>query len=194
MRGTTTVTDETGAEVVVLTDPRSRHQKQLNVILGVLTAGLRASRDAASDLRAVGTIIAIITLPQLKAGVGTGWLTGSDQPIPAGILQRMACDAKIRVMVLGTNNTPLFETVVFRYFTPTPRQRRPTTPHPLRRKCERGDSATSSTTKTLGNRPPTHPVHAAFAPRHPHGFDTTAARSTQPTTDKPLKADSRPAN
>jgi hypothetical protein len=117
LRGTATVIDETGAEVVVLTDPRTRQQKQLDVILGVLTAGLRASHDTTPEMRAIGTVIATITLKELEAGVGAGWLTGSTEPIPATVIQQLACDAKVRVMVLGKNNTPLYETILSRYFT-----------------------------------------------------------------------------
>jgi hypothetical protein len=117
LRGTTTGTDEAGNEIEVPTDPRSREQKQLDVIVGVLTAGIRASHDAAPDLRATGTILATITLAELEAGTGTGWLTGSNEPIPASVLQQMACDMKIRVMVLGKNGKPLYETVLDRYFT-----------------------------------------------------------------------------
>jgi Domain of unknown function (DUF222)/HNH endonuclease len=119
VRGTTSSTDEAGNTIEVLADPRSREQKQLDVIVGVLTAGIRASHDAAPDLRATGTIIATISLAELEAGQGTGWLTGSNEPIPASVLQQMACDAKIRVMVLGKNGKPLYETVLDRYFTPT---------------------------------------------------------------------------
>ena len=116
-RGTHTVTDDTGTVLEVLTDPRTRQQKQLDVILGVITAGLRASHDATPEMRAIGTVIATITLAELETGVGAGWLTGSAEPIPATVIQQLACDAKIRVMVLGKNNTPLYETVLSRYFT-----------------------------------------------------------------------------
>jgi hypothetical protein len=142
----------------------------------VLTAGLRASHDSTPDLRAVGTIIATITLPELEAGVGTGWLTGSDQPIPAGILQRMACDAKIRVMVLGTNNTPLYETVLSRYFIPAPTPTPPnhTTPGAAEVRTRRRRDVVNDQDP---RQPVAHgPVHAAFAPRHPQPVSTRPLR------------------
>lgn len=115
--GTTRVIDVNGDEIDVLNDPRSRQQKQLDVLTGVLSAGLRASHDSDPSLRATGTVIATVTLDLLERGVGVGWLAGVDEPVPAATLQRMACDSRVRIQVLGKNRVPLFEAVSNRFFS-----------------------------------------------------------------------------
>jgi hypothetical protein len=127
-RGTQLLLDDADNEQRVLVDPRTRAQKQLDILAGVLTAGLRASHDAAPDLRATGTVTAIVTLAELEAGVGAGWLAGSEEPISIPAIEQMICDAGVRIMVLDSNGKPLGEikrlgeSVLDRYFTATQRR------------------------------------------------------------------------
>ena len=114
--GTTTVVDDDGDEIEVLVDRRTREQKQLDIFVGVFTAGVRATHDGPVSMRTTGAVTATITLQELESGVGLGWLNGIREPIPASVLQQMVCDAGVRVMVLGSASVPLFEAVVDRYF------------------------------------------------------------------------------
>jgi hypothetical protein len=127
-RGTETVVDEDGGAREVLVDQRSRQQKQLDILVGVLTAGLRASHDATPDLRATGTVTATVTLAELEAGVGAAWLAGSEEPISISAVEQLICDSSIRVMVLDDSGRPLGEirrlgrAVLDRYFTDSQRR------------------------------------------------------------------------
>lgn len=115
--GLDTIVDSNGVDVEILNDPRTRSQLQHDVVIGVLTAGLRASHDVAPDLRTTGTVMATITLAELESGRGLGYLNGSEEPIPAKVVQQLVCDAGVRLLVLGKNGKPLFEASRNRYFT-----------------------------------------------------------------------------
>jgi hypothetical protein len=125
--GTKVIVDDLGNDIQVMVDRRSRDQKQLDTLVGVVTAGLRASHDAAPDLRATGQVIATVTLAELEAGVGTAWLVGANEPIPIAAVEKMICDSGLRIMVLGKNGKPLGDLkplgkpVIDRYFTPKQR-------------------------------------------------------------------------
>jgi hypothetical protein len=116
------VAGEAGVALEVPADPRTRAQKQLDMLAGVLTAGMRASHDAPPAMRATAQVMATVTLAELEAGVGAGWLQGIDEPIPVGAIRRMACDAGVRVSVLGEGGVALFEAAMGRFFTPAQRR------------------------------------------------------------------------
>jgi hypothetical protein len=121
-RGLTLVADENGELVETITDPRSIEQKQHDILEGVLTAGLRATREGPAHLRTIGTVTAVIPLKDLQSGTGYGILEGADEPIPASAVQEIVCDTGFHLIVLGSNGEPLHHGLLQRYFTPPQRR------------------------------------------------------------------------
>jgi len=116
------VADDDGRERELPADTRTRVQKQLDMLVGVLTAGMRASHDAPPPMRSATQVMATVTLAELDAGVGVGWLAGVGVPVPVSAIRRMVCDAGLRVSILGDGGIPLFEAVKSRYFTSAQRR------------------------------------------------------------------------
>jgi hypothetical protein len=120
--GTATSVSDTGELVTTITDPRTRGQKQHDILEGVLLAAARTTKDAPANLRTTGDVTAIILLSDLLAGTGTGILEGSDEPLPASVIQELACEGGIRKIILGNHGEVLYEGVLERYFTAAQRR------------------------------------------------------------------------
>ena len=103
--------DPSNGSSAELADPRTRVQRQFDVIMGTLTAGMRSrgmnAQDASGSVRPTATVMAVITLADLESGRGAGWLDDVREPVSAMALQTMACDAGIRPIVLGTHGEVL---------------------------------------------------------------------------------------
>ncbi|WGL51972.1 DUF222 domain-containing protein [Nocardioides sp. BP30] len=67
------------------------------------------------------TVVVTMTLDQLRAGLGVGWLDDGT-PISTGETRRLACTAGIIPAVLGGNSEPLDLGRTRRLFTPTQRK------------------------------------------------------------------------
>ncbi|MEP6479745.1 MAG: DUF222 domain-containing protein [Rhodoglobus sp.] len=83
-------------------DPRTREQRQLDVLIGLITAGLRST-----NLKCTATVMAVVQLSDLRSGTGVGWLDDVEEPVSAATIQELACDAGFRRMLLGTNGEVL---------------------------------------------------------------------------------------
>jgi Domain of unknown function (DUF222)/HNH endonuclease len=114
-RAITTVVDDNGALVETLVDPRSIEQKRIDVLEGVLKAGLRATREGPTDMRTIGTVTAIISLKDLQSGTGFGILEGVDEVIPASVIQELVCETGFYPMVVGMQGLPLYQGPLVRY-------------------------------------------------------------------------------
>jgi len=68
-RGTELVANEDGELVETIVDPRSIEQKRIDILKGVLTAGIRATREGPTNLRTIGTVTAVIQLKDLRSGI-----------------------------------------------------------------------------------------------------------------------------
>lgn len=86
-------------------DDRTLAQKRLDA----LTAMARES--LAADPGAVGgtavTMLVTVPLDTLQTGIGTAQIAGVDEPICAGTARRLAADAQLIPVVLGTASEPL---------------------------------------------------------------------------------------
>jgi Domain of unknown function (DUF222) len=116
-RATTLVEDDNGDLVETISDPRSIEQKRVDILKGVLIAGLRATREGPANLRTIGAVTAVIQLKDLQSGTGYGVLEGSDEPIPASAVQEMVCDTGYYKVLLGDHGEPLSHGLLLRYFT-----------------------------------------------------------------------------
>jgi hypothetical protein len=122
LRGTELVVDKRGELVEMITDPRTREQKLHDIFFGVFFAGVRASQDGPVNMRATTQVNAVITLDDLRNGTGVGWLDDSIEPVPASVVQELACDAGFRTMLLGDSGEVLRQGFLQRYFTAAQRR------------------------------------------------------------------------
>jgi hypothetical protein len=120
--GTVTDVSDAGETVTTVTDPRSRGQKQHDILEGVLLAAVRVTKDAPANLRTTGDVTAVILLNDLAQNTGTGIVEGSDEPVPASIIRELACEAGIHKILLAPGGEVLWEGVLERYFTPAQRR------------------------------------------------------------------------
>ncbi|HEY4269941.1 MAG TPA: DUF222 domain-containing protein [Galbitalea sp.] len=117
VRGATPVTDDAGNTIESIADLRTRAQKQYDIFFGTLQASARTVHTGGAATRSTASVVATISLHDLEAGTGIGWLDGIDEPIPASVVQELACDGGIRRMVLGNAGEPLYLGDRERYFT-----------------------------------------------------------------------------
>ncbi len=121
-RGTETVTTPDGRVVEVLKDPRTREQRQLDVLVGLVTAGVRATGTEPGGMRSTATVMAVVQLKDLQSGTGAGWLDDVDEPISGRSVRELACDAELQTVILGDNGKVVHLGIGRRYFT-TPQRR-----------------------------------------------------------------------
>lgn len=79
-------------------DTRTSGQRNFDILIGVITAGISADRTV-SKSRA--TVVATVRIDDYRAGRGVGWLDGVDEPISAASVRELGCDAERRLLVLG---------------------------------------------------------------------------------------------
>jgi hypothetical protein len=117
-KGTTIVTaDDDGEEQIEFVDARSRDQRHYDVVTGLLTAGVRASRKAPKGRRSTATVTAVITMSDLQRACaedsgdpgsfgradrrGVGWLDGVEEPVSASTVTELVCSAGYAPLLLG---------------------------------------------------------------------------------------------
>ncbi len=88
-------------------DPRTLEQKQFDIVMGLLTAGLRSSEGEPGSMRSLTTVIAVVTLSDLENGTGVGWLDGVEEPVSAATVGELACDGGVKVLTVGANGEVL---------------------------------------------------------------------------------------
>lgn len=101
-RGARVVATPDGDLVERISDPRTREQRQLDVLLGLLTAGIRST-----GVGSTATVMVNVSLDDLASGRGTGWLDDVAEPVSAATVRELACDAGIHRVVLGSNGEVL---------------------------------------------------------------------------------------
>jgi hypothetical protein len=62
-------------------DPRAREQRQFDVLMGLLLAGVRAEADVAGPRHGAANVMVVIHEPALRTGRGTAWISDSAEPI-----------------------------------------------------------------------------------------------------------------
>jgi hypothetical protein len=107
IEGTVTVTADDGTTSVTLRDVRTRGQRQHDVLVGIVKAGIRNTGSEAGQIRSTAEIVAHVALADLETGVGVGWIDGIDEPVSMPTIERIACDAVFRKIVLGNDGEPL---------------------------------------------------------------------------------------
>ena len=64
-------------------DPRAREQRQFDVLMGLLLAGVRSEADIAGARHGAANVMVVIHEPALRTGRGTAWISDSAEPISA---------------------------------------------------------------------------------------------------------------
>lgn len=111
-RGTQLVAGENGELVETIVDPRTPERRRFDILMGVLSAGARASSTAPAGLRTLASVNATVTLKDLQydpmfAAARTGRIDGIDEPVPISAIQEMVCDSGFTVTILGEGLEPL---------------------------------------------------------------------------------------
>ncbi len=106
-RARATVTHSTvdGEVIERIVDPRTREQRQHDVFVGLMTAGLRSTGLEPGGMRSTATIVAVVQLADLEntsLDRGIAWLDDVDEPVSVDTVRELACDADIVHVLLGS--------------------------------------------------------------------------------------------
>ncbi|MEY2849278.1 MAG: hypothetical protein RI885_1945, partial [Actinomycetota bacterium] len=92
--------DHDDGESAIPVDPRTRAQRQFDVLMGVLSAGIRSSETPGST-RSLTAVSVVVRAEDLVAGTGAAWLDEVLEPISAVHAAALACDAGYRPVIVG---------------------------------------------------------------------------------------------
>jgi hypothetical protein len=98
-------------------DPRTRDQRQHDVLFGLITAGFRSTA-----MRRTTTVMAVVNLADLESGTGVGWLDDVDEPVSVETIRELVCDAGFRTIVLGRHGEIIGERPLDRFFNASQRR------------------------------------------------------------------------
>ena len=104
-RRTPTFTDATELADPVLADPRTLRQRRLDAVVAWARESL--THDHGQVAGTAVTMVVEIPLATLECGLGPAYIQGVDLPISAGTARRLAAEAEIIPVVLGTKSQPL---------------------------------------------------------------------------------------
>jgi len=100
---TTVMVDDHGEQKEVLVDPRTRQQRQYDVLIGNVKAGLRARENGDSGARSLATVNVVISAKDFTTRRGVGWIDGIEQPVSAKTVREIACGAGFTSIILADN-------------------------------------------------------------------------------------------
>jgi len=120
--GTVFIENENGEYEETIRDPRTRTQRQYDVLLGNIRAGLRASETGDNGCRSLASIAVIITAEDFRTGRGVGWIDGINEPVSAGTVKQMADSAGFTPVVLDENGALIATAPRQRFFSTKQRQ------------------------------------------------------------------------
>lgn len=103
-------------------DNRSRVQRSFDALFGLLEAGVRADSATAGPLHSTATVNVVVSLADLRAGTGSAFVSDIAEPISAATANEIACDAGIRLHVVGERGEPLWLGMRERYFSAAQRR------------------------------------------------------------------------
>jgi hypothetical protein len=106
--GVTFVTGDTGETTIKLVDRRSREQRHYDVFTGLVKAGIRSTGTRPGEMRSTAAVTAVITLDDLRARSGVGWMEGIDEPISAASVMELVCSSGYAPLLLGDDGEILF--------------------------------------------------------------------------------------
>jgi hypothetical protein len=93
--------------VTKVTDLRTREQRHSDTLAGYLRAGLRAPADGTGHTRSLATVTAVVSIEDLKNGVGVGWIDGISEPVSIATIEQLICNGGVRTAILGDHGEVL---------------------------------------------------------------------------------------
>ncbi|MCU1582080.1 MAG: endonuclease, partial [Microbacteriaceae bacterium] len=87
-----------------LPETRTPGQRNCDILLGVITAGMAADPTAPKSKT---TIVLTMRADDYLSGTGIAWLSGVQEPSSATHAQELSCDAELRLMRLGDHGEVL---------------------------------------------------------------------------------------
>lgn len=102
-------------------DPRSPARRRGDALVDLVRRGAACTEDTALPGAAKAHVVVTIGLQALLEGLAGAGVTATGQVLAPGTVRRMACDAGILPLVLGTEGSPLDLGRTARLFTPTQR-------------------------------------------------------------------------
>ena len=99
-----------GSQTSPTIDDRTMDQRRADTLIDICriaAASLGAEAGDTPLARGVGTIVVTMTLDDLLTGAGAAHADGADEPLSAGAARRLACNAGILPVVLGSDSQPL---------------------------------------------------------------------------------------
>ena len=110
--GTESLVVDDGEVVTLFRDPRTREQRQFDIVMGLLRAGARSNGQGST-----AHVLAVIKLDDLTSTTGVGWLDTVAEPVSASTVQELVCDSGFRRLVLGPQGEVIALGREERYFT-----------------------------------------------------------------------------
>jgi hypothetical protein len=107
---------------VPVRDERRRDQRAYDVLIGLLTAGVRCDRAGTAPLHATATVQVVVTAADLERGTGLAWLDDVAEPIAAATAAEIACDGGMTPTLVDDRGRPLRQGRRLRCFTAAQRQ------------------------------------------------------------------------
>jgi hypothetical protein len=104
-------------EIVSVADPRTREQRNYDVLQGVVTAGLRSTGTKTGEMRDLAQVTATVTMHDLVSGDGAAWIDDVAEPISAAAVAELVCSTGLAKVIIGPNGEPLYLGKHKRYFT-----------------------------------------------------------------------------
>ena len=93
---------DSGAGDYVVVDSRTYEQKLLDALMALIE--MAAASPAASRLNgSAPTITVHVSVSDLEAGRGVGWIDGSTEPVPISTVEMLACDSDMIVTLFGSD-------------------------------------------------------------------------------------------
>ncbi|MET0989501.1 MAG: DUF222 domain-containing protein, partial [Glaciihabitans sp.] len=113
--------DEYG-EVEAIKDNRTRAQRNSDVLAGFLRAGVRASENEMGGIKPIVEVTAVVTLADLEAGRGVGWIDGIEESVSIDTIKELACENGYRPIIVGDSGEVLWLGKQPRYFSDAQRR------------------------------------------------------------------------
>ncbi|WP_188510074.1 HNH endonuclease signature motif containing protein [Conyzicola nivalis] len=115
--GLSIVESDEGEVIEGVTDPRTRDQRNYDVLQGVVTAGLRSTGTKTGEMRDLAQVTAVITMDDLESGSGVAWIDDVTEPVSAATTAEVVCAKGLAKIIIGENGEPLYLGKHKRYFT-----------------------------------------------------------------------------
>jgi hypothetical protein len=100
----------------VTADGRTQAQKNADTVTELI-ARAAGAEDMPRINGAIATVNVHMTLDDLLAGRGVGWIDGIDQPIPASTVAQMRCSSPVAATLFGGRGEVLYHGKTKRLFT-----------------------------------------------------------------------------